>query len=112
MKVAIQSPEIASISLHKSIPTHLHLYAIPFLSLYPIWAYAYYFKYDQWVKSEEWTFVFSVLLVSGHALSFLITKWSIAAKAATTCFNAKSLDDATLVRVRPLQHKGEGAIVP
>ena len=111
MRVAIQSPEIASISLHKSIPTHLHLYVIPFLSFYPVWAYAYYIKYDEWVKSEEWTFVFTVLLVSGHALSFLVTKWSIAAKVLTTCVNAKSLEDAELVRVHPLAHKGEGAIV-
>ncbi len=111
MKAAVQSPEIASVTLHKRIPTHLHLYVIPFLSLYPIWAYAYYVKYDEWVRSEEWTFVFSVLLVTGHALSFLITKWSIAAKAATTCFRAKSFEDAELVRVHPLAHKGEGAIV-
>ncbi|KAJ1031023.1 hypothetical protein NDA18_002247 [Ustilago nuda] len=110
--VAIQSPEIASVSLHNNIPTHLHLYVIPFLSLYPVWAYAYFVKYDDWVRSEEWTFVFTVLLISGHALSFLITKWSIAAKVLTTCTNAKSLEDVELVRVHPFPHKGEGAIVP
>ncbi|PWZ02649.1 putative SPF1-P-type ATPase [Testicularia cyperi] len=112
MKVAIQSPEIASVTLHKRIPLHLHLYVLPSLSLYPIWAYAYFVKYDDWVRSEEWTFVFTVALISGHALSFLVTKWSIAAKALTTCVRAKGFQDAELVRVYPLAHKGEGAIVP
>jgi cation-transporting ATPase 13A1 len=51
------------------------------LALYPLLAYAYYLKYDEWIKSEEWTFVFCVLLFGGHALSFLITAWSTRANS-------------------------------
>ena len=109
--VAVHSPEIERASLHIAIPWYTHLYGLPFLAFYPLLAYAYFVKYDQWLVSEEWTFLACTLLGAGHALSFLVTKWSIAAKALTTCVNAKGLDDAELVRVHPLPHKGEGAIV-
>ena len=82
--VAVKSPEIARASLHVARPFWTHIYAVPFLCLYPLWAYAYYFKYDDWIKSEEWTFLGSVLLGAGHALSFLATRWSAGAKALIT----------------------------
>jgi cation-transporting ATPase 13A1 len=73
------------VTLHKKIPFEFHIYAIPFATLYPIWAYGYYYKYDSWFKSEEWTFVFTVGLIASHALSFLVTRWSMGAKAFLTC---------------------------
>jgi hypothetical protein len=42
-------------------------------------------QYDTWIKSEEWTFLACVALGAGHALSFLITRWSIAMRARITC---------------------------
>lgn len=45
-------------------------------ALYPLLYYTYYHKYDEWVKSEEWTFIYCVLLFAGHALAFLTTAWS------------------------------------
>ncbi|PWN52150.1 endoplasmic reticulum Ca-transporting P-type ATPase [Violaceomyces palustris] len=111
MRVAVQSPQIASVTLHKRIPFHLHLYVLPFLTLYPVWAYAYFLRYDEWVRSEEWTFVFTVTLITSHALSFLVTKWSVAAKAKITCLNVSSLEDAEVVRINPHPHKGEGEMV-
>lgn len=84
MSVLVDSPEIARASLHVSLPWWTHLYTIPFLSLYPLLAYAYYVKYDEWLVSEEWTFLACVTLGAGHALSFLVTKWSDAARAWIT----------------------------
>lgn len=78
------SPEIAKASLHISTPWYTHLYGLPFVSLYPLLAYAYYVKYDQWLVSEEWTFLACVSLGAGHALSFLITKWNAGARAWIT----------------------------
>jgi hypothetical protein len=82
--VAIVSPEISGTDLRVSIPRWQHVYAVPFLPFYPLLAYAYYIKYDQWLKSEEWTFLACVLLGAGHALSFLVTRWSAKAKAWIT----------------------------
>lgn len=84
VSVSVISPEIARASLHVAIPWYTHLYTVPFLSLYPLLAYAYYVKYDKWLVSEEWTFLACVSLGATHALSFLITKWSAGARAWIT----------------------------
>lgn len=84
VSVNIISPEISGTDLRVSIPRWQHLYAVPFLPFYPLLAYAYYIKYDDWIKSEEWTFLACVLLGAGHALSFLVTRWSAKARAWIT----------------------------
>jgi cation-transporting ATPase 13A1 len=45
-------------------------------ALYPLLYYTYYHRYEDWVVSEEWTFIYCVLLFAGHALTFLTTAWS------------------------------------
>lgn len=80
----MQSDEIASVTLHKERALVFHLYVFPFLFLYPALAYAYYGAYDRYIQSEEWTFVFTVLLTTTHALSFLVTRWSVRARAWIT----------------------------
>jgi cation-transporting ATPase 13A1 len=82
--VAVHSPEIERASLHIAIPWYTHLYGLPFLAFYPVLAYAYFVRYDEWLVSEEWTFLACMLLGAGHALSFLVTKWSTAARAWVT----------------------------
>jgi manganese-transporting P-type ATPase len=84
VSVIVKSSEIARASLHVSLPWYTHLYTLPFLSLYPFLAYAYYVKYDDWLVSEEWTFLACVSLGASHALSFLITKWNAGARAWIT----------------------------
>lgn len=123
------SPEIASATLHVAVPWQKHVYGYPFLSLYPLLAYAYFVKYDEWFVSEEWTFLACVTLGAGHALSFLVTKWNTGARAWITtrkvCINlrsfrlfyinlhvkASSLEGADCIRIVPQQHKGQGDIV-
>ena len=83
--LTLQSPEISSATLHAYRPLWTHLYAAPFALLYPLLAYAYYVRYDAWLRSEEWTFVACVSLGAGHALSFLVTRWSVRARAGITC---------------------------
>lgn len=53
-------------------------------ALYPILYYAYYHDYDRLIVSEEWTFVYCVLLGAGHALAFLTTRWSAAVDSKIT----------------------------
>ncbi|WVF71386.1 hypothetical protein IAT40_006190 [Kwoniella sp. CBS 6097] len=108
---AIVSQEIDSISLHNPIPIHLRIYGLPFLSLYPLLYYAYYHKYDEWVVSEEWTFIYCVVLFAGHALSFLITAWSSGFNARVSYTTANSLETASKVRVLPRKGRGNGEIV-
>ncbi|KIM43627.1 hypothetical protein M413DRAFT_25955 [Hebeloma cylindrosporum] len=105
--VSVISPEIARASLHIAIPWYTHIYGIPFLSLYPLLAYAYYVKYDQWLVSEEWTFLACVSLGAGHALSFLVTKWNSGARAWITTKKAHCVEEADCIRIIPHLHRGQ-----
>jgi cation-transporting ATPase 13A1 len=89
--VSIQSGEIARAELRVSRPLWTHLYAAPFVPFYPLLAYAYYVKYDDWLRSEEWTFLSCVLLGASHALAFLSTRWSAAARARITTSKVRTL---------------------
>lgn len=106
------SPDIARISLHVPVPAWQHIYVFPFVFLYPLYLYAYTVAYDDWIKSEEWTFVFTVALVTSHALSYLSTRWSMAIKAWVTTKQVHELSQASIVRVFPHTHRGEGEMVP
>ncbi|KAI0644110.1 endoplasmic reticulum Ca-transporting P-type ATPase [Trametes meyenii] len=110
--VKVESSEIVGATLHVALPWQYHLYTAPFLSLYPVLAYAYFIKYDDWLQSEEWTFLACVSLGLGHALSFLVTRWNTGARAWITTRKARSLDDADCIRIIPAPHRGEGEIVP
>ncbi|KAF8632664.1 hypothetical protein AX17_004797 [Amanita inopinata Kibby_2008] len=110
--ISVESSEIARASLHTRIPWYSHLYGLPFLSLYPILAYAYFVKYDTWLVSEEWTFLACVTLGAGHALSYLVTRWNAGARAWITTKKASALGDADCIRIVPHQHRGQGEIVP
>ncbi|CAL1710696.1 unnamed protein product [Somion occarium] len=112
VSVNVESSEIVGATLHRSLPWYLHIYTIPFLALYPVLAYAFYVKYDEWIQSEEWTFLACVSLGVGHALSFLITKWNTGALARITTISANSLEQADCIRLMPAPHRGSGEIVP
>ncbi|KAI5116478.1 hypothetical protein M0805_003507 [Coniferiporia weirii] len=109
--VRIDSPEVAAASLHARVPLWRHIYCVPFAALYPLLAYAYFVRYDDWLRSEEWTFLACVSLGAGHALSFLVTRWSTAARAAITCRSSNSIRTADCVRVVPVQYRGKDEIV-
>ncbi|KAH7098014.1 hypothetical protein BKA62DRAFT_714380 [Auriculariales sp. MPI-PUGE-AT-0066] len=112
VSISVDSPEIARATLHRYRPLWTHLYVAPFIALYPLAAYAYYVEYDRWIQSEEWSFVFTVGLVASHALSFLVTKWSVRARTLLTCSSASSVSNAECVCVFPLPHRGKAEIVP
>lgn len=79
----IDSPLIIDCSLHKHLERRFHPYFLPFVFLYPAWYYIYTCRYDEYLGSEEWTFVSIVTLVTSQALLWLSGHWSISAKAYT-----------------------------
>lgn len=109
--VAVDSPEIARASLHASLSVWAHIYATPCLALYPLLAYAYFVRYDDWLGSEEWTFLACVTLGLGHALSFLATRWSTGVRAFVTCRSVNDVRNADCIRIVPAEHRGKGEIV-
>lgn len=108
----MHSDEIASVTLYRERPLWARAYAAPLCSLYPLLAYAYYIKYDEWIKSEEWSFAFTALLVAVHALSFLVTYWDVRARALITANPVSDLNAADCVLVLPRPHKGKGEMLP
>lgn len=94
--VQVKSSEITGATLHVSLPWWRHLYTVPFLVWYPVLAYAYYVKYDDWLKSEEWTFLACVTLGVSHALSYLFTRWNTGAKAWITTRRVRAENMAML----------------
>ncbi|KAF8686464.1 Endoplasmic reticulum ca-transporting p-type atpase [Rhizoctonia solani] len=110
--IVVTSPDIVRASLHRSVPFIWHAYALPFSCMWPVLAYAYYVRYDDWIKSEEWSFIFTVGLGASHALSFLSTRWSTGVRAWVTTHSASSLESADCIRIVPAEHRGQGEIVP
>ncbi|KAI0946865.1 hypothetical protein AcW1_010201 [Taiwanofungus camphoratus] len=111
VSVQVQSSEISAATLHIALPWYLHIYAIPCLALYPLLAYAYYVRYDDWLQSEEWTFLACVTVGVTHALSFLATRWHTGAKAWITTRKTQSLEQADCIRLISAPHRGHGDIV-
>ena|SRR5579859_7936731 len=84
---------ISRITLHNPLPRWAHAYILPFLPLYPAFAFIYFFKYDQYIGSEEWTFVYLGSLITLNALCWLCVHWSV---------NLEALFTATRVTAFPL----------
>jgi len=129
VSVSVESTEIERASLHVRLPWYNHLYTVPFLSLYPVLAYAYFVKYNEWLGSEEWTFLACTTLGVSHALSFLSIRWHAGARAWITTrkvcvmscglvilfsylFQARGIEEADSIRIIPKLHRGQGDIVP
>ncbi|KAI0732592.1 endoplasmic reticulum Ca-transporting P-type ATPase [Fomitopsis betulina] len=110
--VKVESSEISAAELRAALPRYLHLYTVPSLCLYPLLAYTYYVKYEDWLQSEEWTFLACITVGVTHALSFLSTRWSSAAKSLITTRGASTLANADCIRLTPAAHRGNGEIVP
>ncbi|TIB78800.1 hypothetical protein E3Q23_00623 [Wallemia mellicola] len=106
----ISSQSISSISLHNSLPLFFRIYFIWF-GFYPFLINAYYFEYDKYLQSEEYTFMACLFVFGGQALSWLGGRWGMGWRTLTECTNARSLQTASLVRVNPIEHRGEAELV-
>ena len=93
----VQTKLIKTSSLHSRLPRIQHAYAWPFFFLYPAWSFIYFFRYDEWIKSEEITFVTLGLLLTTNAMLFLTCQWSVSVKAALTCRKVSNPISLTLI---------------
>lgn len=113
----VSSSLVTRITLHNPLPRWAHTYILPFLPLYPFFSIIYFFKYDDYIGSEEWTFVYLGSLITLNALAWLCVHWSVKLEAAftatkvySTCnrlIKAKSVAEATLVKVEPGPNQGK-----
>lgn len=79
----VDSDLVVNASLHRHLERRFHPYVSPFVLLYSLWYYVYLYRYDQYLGSEEWTFLTLITLISAQSLLWLSGHWSIEAKALT-----------------------------
>ncbi|KAK9762137.1 putative cation-transporting ATPase 1 [Basidiobolus ranarum] len=106
----VASKSITAATLYTLRPRFWHAYVWPFLPVYPSWLYIYLFKYDEYLGSQEYTFVSIIAMLSVHALSFLICQWSIDIYTLLTCKREYDPFQAKLIKVTPIKSRGSSAI--
>ncbi|KAI8803489.1 hypothetical protein BJ742DRAFT_761321 [Cladochytrium replicatum] len=106
----VNSKSIRLASLHISTPREWHAYAYPFGAVYGIWAYIYLVKYEDLLGSAEVSRLGFILVLSFHALTYLVCQWSVDIKTALTCKNATDPYTATSIKIVPELHHGKSEI--
>ncbi|OUM55368.1 hypothetical protein BVG19_g4895 [[Candida] boidinii] len=66
-------------------------YVYPFLFIYPVYLYYYLTQYDVYFKGREWTFVYTLTIVSIHSLIWLLPHWNMDLNSK---FNFQELDNS------------------
>lgn len=99
-------PEIQEASLHNPLAVIARPYGWPFLVLYPALGYVYFVKYDEWINGSEWTFVYLGTIVCLQILLWLMPFWNVEIKRTFTTTPAKTVQEASLIRVIPTVNNG------
>ncbi|KAI9334056.1 hypothetical protein BD770DRAFT_477535 [Pilaira anomala] len=109
----VQSERVASAALLRPLPRRWHVYIWPFVSvLYPVFLYVYKYHYNDYLGSEEWTFVTLGSIITLHAMSFLVCQWSVDMKALFTCVKENDIHKANIIKIVPFRYQGKGTLVP
>ena len=108
----VDNAQIQSASLHTPLPWFFHLYIWPFAFIWPVFFSVYFSEeaYDTYIDGQEWTFVFSGTIVTLQSLAWLMTKWNVNLDAAFTARQAKTVQEAELIKVVPVANAGSPAI--
>lgn len=112
MAPLVDSSQIQGAELWKPLPFHFHAYVWPYVIAWPIFL-RYYLSadlYEQYISSEEWTFVWVGTIVTFQSLTWLCTHWSVNLQTLFTASRAKSIDDAELIKVLPIANAGTAEV--
>ena len=108
----VDNSQIKSASLHNPLPLSLHAYVWPFIVVWPVFL-AFYLspeRYEKYIQSSEWTFLWFGGIGSVQTLVWLMTKWDVNLKALFTSASAKDIRDARLIKVLPSANAGSPEI--
>ncbi|KAF2848733.1 cation-transporting ATPase 4 [Plenodomus tracheiphilus IPT5] len=114
MAPLVDDPKIQHASLHNPLPLQLHTYIWPFLILWPAFSAIYLSpaRYEQYIQSSEWTFVWVASIVTLQSLFWLMTHWNVNLKSAFTTTVARDVRGAQLIKVQPTKNAGAAEICP
>lgn len=108
----MSNASIAKASLHNPLPLYLHTYVWPFAIIWPIFL-RYYLdpaKYDEYIQSSEWTFVWTGSIITVQSLIYLCTHWDVNLRSLFTSTSAKTVQEAQLIKVIPVPNAGTAEI--
>ncbi|CAN9173138.1 unnamed protein product [Alternaria alternata] len=114
MAPLVDNPQIKQASLHNPLPLQLHTYIWPFLIIWPAFSAIYFSpqRYEQYIQSSEWTFVWIASITTFQSLFWLMTHWNVNLKSAFTTTSAGDVRSASLIKVQPIKNAGAAEIVP
>jgi cation-transporting ATPase 13A1 len=112
MAPLVDNPQIKQATLHNPLPLQLHTYVWPFLILWPAFSAIYLSptRYETYIQSSEWTFVWCAGIFTVQSLFWLMTKWNVNLKSAFTTVAAGDVRSATLIKVHPIANAGAAEI--
>ncbi|KAF3044975.1 hypothetical protein E8E11_007827 [Didymella keratinophila] len=108
----VADKQVRDSSLHQPLPWQLHLYVWPFLIVWPAFSSIYFPKaqYEQYIQSQEWTFVWVGSIVTVQSLVWLLTQWNINLKTLFTTTKAHDVRTAQLIKIQPIENAGAAEI--
>ncbi|QPG76660.1 hypothetical protein FOA43_004052 [Brettanomyces nanus] len=95
----VNSGTIEESQLLVSRPVYLRPYVLPFIFIYPLYSDLYLLHYDDYFGGKEWTFIFTLGLVSLHCLIWLLPRWSLNISSRFNYSSCSSLKDASYIFV-------------
>ncbi|CDK26699.1 unnamed protein product [Kuraishia capsulata CBS 1993] len=95
----VNNPSIQDAQLLRPKPAISRPYVWPFLLVYPACFNVYLNHYDKYIGGREWTFVFSVTLISIHAVLMLMPEWNMNIKESFNYEPVKTLEEASFIKV-------------
>lgn len=94
-------------------PVLLRPYVFPFLVIYPLYFNLYSSYYDIYFVGREWTFIYTLSLVSIHALIWLLPRWNLDLKVSFQYTKVNSLNTAShiLMKAKPSYGMSEISLI-
>ncbi|KAK4129868.1 hypothetical protein BT67DRAFT_412061 [Trichocladium antarcticum] len=112
MAPVVDNAQIAAAELLRPLPLYQHAYIWPFAVIWPVFLRFYLAAelYDKYINAPEWTFVWVGAIITFQTLVWLCTHWSVNLNAAFTARGARSVEDAQLIKVVPVENAGSSEI--
>lgn len=102
----VDSDTIESSQLLIPRPLLSRPYVLPFIFVYPLYFNLYLTDYDKYFHGREWTFIYTLLLVSIHALVWLLPHWNLKIASQFNYEKTTALGRATNIMIEAKPNYG------
>ncbi|KAK6202685.1 P-type ATPase [Scheffersomyces amazonensis] len=106
----VDNPVIQNAQLLVPKPLLFRPYVWPFTIIYPICLQIYLNHYDTYIVGKEWTFVYSITVISLNLLFWLMPHWNININSSFNYSSVKTIEEASYVKITPAPNSGVGEI--